>query len=155
MPGTTAGGPGKRTTRQRGGAVLELGLSLPLLLIVLIGSMDFGRIFFYAVEVEDAARAGAVYATETVANTTATAAIAQAAKADAPDIASALTVTSSKVCKCSNGAASNCSPNSCPDSLAPAIWVTVSASYNFQMLAPYPGFPATVTLTRAAAMRAQ
>src|SRR5262245_40834647 len=43
---------------QYGSAALELGLTLPVLLVLACGVMDFGRVFYAGIAVESAARAG-------------------------------------------------------------------------------------------------
>ncbi|CAN5198787.1 hypothetical protein BH23CHL9_BH23CHL9_04030 [soil metagenome] len=49
-----------RTTRGQG--LVELALILPLLLLLLLGAIDFGRVFFGWVAVTNASRVGANYA---------------------------------------------------------------------------------------------
>ena len=44
---------------QRGSAMMELAVVLPLLLVTTVGLVDFGRAAFEAIEVENAAHAGA------------------------------------------------------------------------------------------------
>lgn len=52
-----------RTTRppRRGQSLVELTLSLPLLLLLLLGTVDIGRAFFDYVQMRNAAREGAGY----------------------------------------------------------------------------------------------
>src|ERR1700743_3857150 len=44
-----------------GQALVELGLTLPLLLLLLIGAAELGRLAYYSIEVSNAARAGVAY----------------------------------------------------------------------------------------------
>lgn len=48
---------------ERGQALIELALALPILLLVLMGIVEFGRIFHANIVVEQAARAGSRVAT--------------------------------------------------------------------------------------------
>jgi len=48
--------------RQNGQSLLEFALLLPILLIILAGVLDLGRVFFSYVAVTDAAAEGAAYA---------------------------------------------------------------------------------------------
>ena len=47
---------------QRGQSLVEFGLILPVLLILTLGAIDFGRVYFTYVSVTNAARNGADYA---------------------------------------------------------------------------------------------
>jgi Flp pilus assembly protein TadG len=47
--------------REAGQSMVELALTLTLILILLAGTMDFGRAFFTWIEMRDAAQEGAVY----------------------------------------------------------------------------------------------
>lgn len=46
-------------TRDRGSAAVEFALILPILLLVLFGIVDFGRLYFTQITLTDAAREGA------------------------------------------------------------------------------------------------
>ncbi|HEV2484946.1 MAG TPA: TadE/TadG family type IV pilus assembly protein [Terracidiphilus sp.] len=46
---------------ESGQALIELALSLPLLLLLLLGAAEFGRLAYMAIEVSDAAKAAAQY----------------------------------------------------------------------------------------------
>src|SRR5437867_12150593 len=50
-----------RWPSQRGSAIVELTLLVPLFLLMLLGTMDFARVFYTALSVTHAARAGAQY----------------------------------------------------------------------------------------------
>jgi Flp pilus assembly protein TadG len=60
-----AGGQVVGSTRprwRRGQALVEMALILPLLMLLLLMAIDFGRIFFSYIEITNAAREGAAYA---------------------------------------------------------------------------------------------
>lgn len=48
-----------KPARQRAQALVELAIALPLLVLLMLGAVDYGRVFFYFQEVESAAAAGA------------------------------------------------------------------------------------------------
>ena len=48
--------------RERGQSLLEFALMLPVLLIILMGLLDLGRLYFVMVTLEDLAGEGATYA---------------------------------------------------------------------------------------------
>jgi Flp pilus assembly protein TadG len=87
-----------RFRNQQGSAIVELALTAPLLLGMLICTAEVARIAYAAIEVQNAARAGAAYAAQnggTLANTTN---IDDAAQNEAPNLT--LTTTPSEVCVC-------------------------------------------------------
>lgn len=47
--------------RQKGQALVELALTLPLILLLVLGAMDFGRMYFAKIFLTNAAREGANY----------------------------------------------------------------------------------------------
>jgi Flp pilus assembly protein TadG len=47
---------------RRGAAAMELALVLPILILLALGCVDYGRYAYYSVAVQNAARAGAEYA---------------------------------------------------------------------------------------------
>jgi len=48
--------------KERGQSMVELALALPLIILLLMGLIDFGRAFYIVVALNDAASEGAVYA---------------------------------------------------------------------------------------------
>ena len=47
--------------RQKGQALVELALTLPLILLLVLGAMDFGRVYHTKIVITNAAREGANY----------------------------------------------------------------------------------------------
>jgi len=80
-------------------ALVEIALVAPLFLLILTGAFELGRVAHFAIEVQNAARAGASFGGENQGNATSTTAITQAAQNDAPDL-SGLTATPSTSCVC-------------------------------------------------------
>src|SRR5262245_58166435 len=62
----SAAGRGRRTVR--GQSLVELGLVLPVVLLLLAGALDLGRIFYAHISLRNAAREGAVQAARTPAS---------------------------------------------------------------------------------------
>jgi len=48
-------------TRSKGQSLIEMALLLPLLLVLIIGALEFGRLFFTHIVITNAAREGAFY----------------------------------------------------------------------------------------------
>lgn len=163
----------KRKLQNDGGsAFVELALTLPLLVLVLIGAVELGRIAYFAIEVSNAARAGVAYGAEGPTNATDTTDISNAAKLAAADVSS-LTVTSSTSCVCetvntSTGVMTTTNMSNCTTmaaTLCPALatstgnkniqvnYVQVSTSANVSTIFNYPGIPTSFTLNGFAKMR--
>ncbi len=55
--------------REKGQSIVELALAFPLLIFILLGVVDIGRIFYVTVSLNDAAEEGAIYAATDPTNT--------------------------------------------------------------------------------------
>jgi len=154
---------------ETGQAFVELALVLPMLLLIIVGAAELGRLAYAAIEVNNAARAGVAYAAQshTTANDTNSiqlAATKEAATQDAADI-SGLTVTVSQSCSCESSAGVMTSFASCdktvtnlttcpsPSRIVEYVQVQTSASVN--TLFHLPGIPNTVTMQGNANMRVE
>jgi Flp pilus assembly protein TadG len=135
---------------QCGTSLPETALVLPILILLLVGLVDLGRAYYYAISVSGAAHAAAVYG---VQNPTDVQGMMNAASASAPDISS-LSTNVSYGCECSDGssAVADCSaPPSCSENYV--NYVAISTSANYQTIIPYPGLPSSFTLQGNARMR--
>lgn len=151
---------------QSGQSLVEVALLTPLLIALLLGAIEFGRYAYLAILVGNAARAGAAYATEHLANAGNTPGITLAADNDYKNNGqdpTKLTVSSGAACGCDNGtypiATATCYPGSGtvpPSCSAGSHWVvgvTVTASGTYKPLFNYPWIPSSLTVTRQATMR--
>jgi Flp pilus assembly protein TadG len=148
-----------------GGALVELALVLPVLILVFVGVVDFARVFYTAQALNDAARAGAQYGAYSSARSGDFAGMVSTATAatSTPGIAAVAT----RLCQCANNAgtfsptspANNCvSPvaTSCPSGhLVITVTVTTSKTFTTIMAGGLPGFLQSMNLTRSATLRAQ
>ena len=142
-----------RGRRDLGQALLELTLLLPIFLLLLIGTVEFGRLAYASIEVADAARAGVQYGAQSNTAAANNAAIQQAATYDAPDI-KGLTAVATHTCKCSSGAASaNCLASDCATGTHLVEWVQVNTTAVVDPLFHLPGLPNIFTLKGQAIMR--
>lgn len=83
----------------QGGALVEVALASPLMVLMMLGAFELGRVAHHSVEVANAARAGASYGANNPGSSADTATIIQAAKNDAPDLAN-LSATPGSACIC-------------------------------------------------------
>lgn len=149
-----AQGRTKFDSPRSGAALVELAVALPFLLLILVGVVDFARVYSTATTIANAARAGAQFGAQNVTTSGDTALINQAARQDAVD-AVPLAVTSSRVCRCSNGSIVNCVTGNCGAYGAPRVYVLVTASKSVKMLIDYPGLPKNLSIGRTATLRVQ
>lgn len=125
--------------RRRGAAAVELAVLLPLLMFLFVIAIDYGRIFYYSLTLENCARNGAVFGSNVSNYSTPYSSIQQAAIADGANLTPPLTTDDVAV---ANGNDADNNPT-----------VTVTVSYSFRTITGYPGLPRTVNLSRSLAMR--
>jgi Flp pilus assembly protein TadG len=150
-----------------GGALVELAVVMPLLVVVFVGAADFARTFYLAMELTNGARAGAQYGSIGPAQsgdtsgmqTTAINAMSTATQAGA-------TAAASRFCQCASdtGTFSATAPtaNDCTSPVATScpgghlvVTVTVTTSKTFTTIIGFglPGFMRSMSLSRAATLR--
>ena len=160
---------------ERGAALVELALTAPLFMLLMMGAIELGRVAYYAIEVQNAARAGASYGSVNIGNANQTSNVQQAAKNDAPDIAGLVVVSPGSTCVCqiynvtagtrtynpSSGTTScssstiktNCSADNATEIDTVIEYVTVSTSASVNPLVKIPSLPSTYSLSGASALR--
>ena len=155
--------PGGATIGNKVGvAIIEFTIILPLLVLMLIPMIDFGRLAYFAIEVSSAARAGVQYGAQSAATAVDVTGMQNAASNDALDVPGGLQFPTSpptgKFCQCydSNSntysTSSNCLAGDCSGSRL-ITYVQVNTSATVTTLLPYPGIPASFSLSGQAIMR--
>ena len=135
-----------------GGAALELAVVFPVLLLLIIGAVDYGRIYFTSVTVANAARAGAEYGAQGVKTYNDTVGMKNFAKLDGAEAAGTLNVSVLRFCRCAD-VAHACS--ACSGGAAPDIYFQITATDTVGTLLPYPGLPTRIPISRQATFRSQ
>lgn len=130
--------------RESGQALVETALLFPVLIALLVGTLEMARVAYAAIEVANAARAGAQYGAQNGYTAQDATGISNAAADDAANL-TGLTTTSSHACVCSDGTASTCQPNDCPSSHKEET-LTVNTQVTFDPVIHLPGIPNTYTL---------
>ena len=146
---------GGRRERSPGQAIVEMAIVLPVLLLLFVGVVDFGRVYYTTMTVAHAARAGAQYGAQNNATSSDTAGIMQAGLAAAGDVPG-VTVGARQFCQCESGATVDCilDPTTCPEGV-PQVYVEVTADKVFTTILNYPGIPSTSDVTRRVTLRVQ
>jgi len=129
----------------------ELALALPVLVLLLLAAADFGRLFYMWIAVNNAARAGAQYGSQTVANAANSSGIVLAATTDGSNI-SGLTATASQ-CTCISGTSVAACPASYCTNAPQGTFVEVDTQAPFHTVVSYPGIPSSITVTGKAIMQ--
>lgn len=138
-------------TRSDGSSLLETALVAPILLLLVAGAVDFGRACTVAIEVEDAAHAGALYGEQ---NPTDSAGMKEAALNEVPDL-SGLTATAAYGCECSDGSSPVPSCTTIPVCTYNYVdYVSVTATVQLSPLVTYPGLPSSLNLSSTSRLRA-
>ena len=138
---------------EQGSALIELVAGLTILVTLILGAAEFGRLAYAGIEVSNAAHAGAAYGSQSRTYAADIANIRTAATQDAPDVAG-LTATASYFCQCSNGSSSTCAVTDCSTSRI-ITYVTVSTTGTINPLIYLPGLPKSYILTGQAVMRVE
>lgn len=137
---------------ERGSAIIEMAFIIPLLLILVLGLVEAGRLGDYAIHVANAARAGVQYGAQNEATAGDTQGMQNAANADA-QYAGITSVAAPTFCTCADGTPSTCQQGDCPGSHR-LQWVKVTATGTFTSINStlVPASLRNVTLTRTAIM---
>jgi Flp pilus assembly protein TadG len=142
--------------RRRGAAAAELALMVPFLALILLIAVDFCRLFFAYNTITNAARNGALWASDPLANGTVSpsqspyAAVEAAVMADAnnlsPTLASEITAGTGSITQTSGNDGSG------PGGTTGNPTAIVTVKYQFKLITSYLGF-GTVTISRQVTMR--
>lgn len=140
----------KIASSETGSSLVEMAFFLPVLFLLMMGVVDFGRAYYLANEVAGAAHAGAVYGSQDITDTTG---MQNAAKLNAPDV-SGLSASASWGCECSDGTSRSASCTATPTcSVNVVYYATVTATETYKPIMPWTGINSSMTITRSATMR--
>lgn len=124
-------------TDRSGTAAVEFGLVAPILVLLLVGMCDFGMAIWEQMEVGNAARAGAAYASVHGWNSAAI----QKAATSATELASISAAASESLgCPSSSQGVVPPSGSTCTGGAQPGTYVVVNANAQYNLIVPYPGF---------------
>jgi Flp pilus assembly protein TadG len=109
---------------------------LPLLVFLFVITVDFARVYYFSLTLQNCARAGAMYASDPgVANESPFASTEEAALSDATNLSPAPTITQTSGTDASG-----------------RLYVEVSAAYSFKSITGYLGLPELMNITRSIRM---
>ena len=129
-----------RNRSDRGQALVELAMIAPVLIILMLGVIDYGRVYFAYISVTNGARIGADYAAIGPTQAADTAAIKAAALGDTTDLLN-LSPTNPEV-----------TVVTASDSQG-SLYADVTMTYTFTTLFPWPGLPTSIDIERTVRSR--
>lgn len=146
-----------RRAQETGSVLVELALALPLLVLVLVSTADFARLFYMEMELTNAARAGAQFGAFNAGTSGNFSGMQTTAQKAAPNVT--LSAIASRSCQCATNsgtfsAAVSCTSPPCGGSDHFVVSVTVTTTGTFTVISGFlPGIPRTKVLTRTATLR--
>src|ERR1035437_7391181 len=134
-----------------GQALVETALAVPIMLAMLLGSVELASVAYAAIRVTSAAKAGVQYGTQNGFTAQDATGIATAASNDAVNL-TGMTTTSSLACACSDGTASTCLNTDCSSSHLVQT-LTVNTQYAVVPVIKLKGLPTSYTVRGKAIQR--
>ena len=148
---------------ERGAALVELAVVLPMLALLLVGTLDFGRAFRAAMVVTAAARAGALYGAQSIPKSGDTAGINSAITTvlSSNTMSTGPSATVATLCECAGDTGAftattppnSCLPTACTSPAHLVARVSVTVTRTFTAPNSFPGLPSSVTITRTSIQR--
>lgn len=145
----------KFLSSRSGNTIVEFAISLPVMMLILVGAADFGRLFFESTALANGAEAGTMYGVQSNVKSGDSTGIESAALTEAADVQSASAVPS-RMCDCPDnpGTAVDClGAVICADYGLPRVYVRTSMTKTFETIVDYPGVPSSTTISQENWMR--
>ena len=144
----------KRLADKSGSAMVELAIAGMTFVVLGVGGVDFGRLYYDSIAVAGAAFASTQYGSFSVITAGDLPGMQAAGLAEAQDL-DAVTVTPSYFCDCpsSAGVSVDCNQTQCVNYGLPRMYVRSRAQSSFDTLAHYPGIPSTTQIDLSSWMR--
>jgi Flp pilus assembly protein TadG len=137
----------KALRSESGASIVEFAIVAPFLVLLLIGTIDFGRYMYDGILAANAARAGVQFAAQNLETAVNTVGVQNAAYADAQNL-SGLSASATRFCELS-GVVTPCTTNGA------VPYVQVLTTGTFYPIIAYPGLPASILVSGSAVMRVE
>ena len=148
----------RQARREHGAAVAELAVILPVMTLMLLGAIDFARVYHTSICMNSAAYAGARYATHELTNSNNSGAIESKVMQNLENsaVTTPVEVDITNRCFCNENRTNEVACGAeCPSSsLPPAVYVDVRVATPFDPIFAWPGLPDQMTVRGAAELRA-
>ncbi|PHS74863.1 MAG: hypothetical protein COB59_11870 [Rhodospirillaceae bacterium] len=134
-----------------GAAAVEFALISPVVLLMILGAVDFGFIVHNSMQATSASRSGAQFVLEDPTGYSANIITVVQSATNLPS--ASVSVTTSEECRClGSSTAVNCSTDTCSGN-SPPKYVTITTSYNYDLIMGYPGLPDPWPISKSAIVR--
>lgn len=157
--------PAGNSGAEKGNAIIELAIVVPVLLVLSMGAADFARVFYHIITLTGAADTGASYGALSAVYSGRNSQMTQIAKDDASSISHTATVTATadRYCDCpanpatgpGDASAVDCIVGTCPGYGPPRVYVRTRVQQQFSTFGRYPGIPQPLNLGPWAYRRVQ
>ncbi len=150
-----------RGSRRRGNTIVEFAVSVPVFLMMVMGAVDFGRLFYEATTLSNASESGGIYGAAGMQYATNANGVQAAAQADAADV-TGFTATPILRCACPTSMTDFYSETEWPCDTectngygSPRVYVRTEVEKNFKTFGWYPGVPQSTEIDMNRWVRAQ
>ncbi len=144
----------RNLSRSSGQSAVEFAIAVPVLALMLVAACDLARVFFFGIAVNNAARAGVQYGSQTLTTAADINGMENAATTDGGNIPSLTATALLCTCESPRGSVTACAANYCTAN-STATFVEVDTSAPFTTIVNYPGLAHSFTLTGKAIMQVQ
>jgi len=137
-----------------GVAAIEFGIIVPILVLMVVATADIGMGFYFKMQVEDAAQAGAAWA---IKNGFDANAISNAVTSAVSEPAISVSPAPVQFCGCASvsGISTVTCGTTCSGGILSGTYTTVSAQMTYNTILPYGFFPSTYNLSSQSTVRLQ
>jgi len=139
---------------RRGTVALEFGLATPLLLALVLGTAEIGMVVYEAMQVQDAAEAGAIYASQKATDTAGISAAITSATGT-PGISAAPAPAMFCGCPTASGITAGDCAVACPNGNPASRYVLVQTQLTHVPVVQFPGLPNPLVFHGSATVRVQ
>jgi Flp pilus assembly protein TadG len=144
----------RRGRYAKGQSALELAFALPVLAVLLVMTADFARVFYVYIALNNAARAGVQYGSQSAIQAGDTNGMEAQAEMDGANVSNIAATASQCTCSSQSSSVAACASSYCgPNSKA--SFVQVNATATFTTILNYPGIPSSLPLSAKAIMQVQ
>ena len=135
---------------ERGNAMVELAVAIPILLLLAIGVADYARLYFAEIAVANSARSGAEYGVKTSGIVDS---MKYGAQLEAGKDSVGMVITAGTFCTCPSGPPPDCVTGSCGSYGVPRAFDSVAVKKSVKFFFHYLGLPDSVVIIRKSILR--
>ena len=139
---------------ERGNAIVEFAICVPVFLTLVLAAVDFSRLFFETTIASNAAAAGSFYGAQDVRYSTDYSGMSAVAAQDSTEV-DGTTISADRYCDCPDGTIIDPCTTSCVGYGPPRVYMRARVQKNFTTLGWYPGIPETTVIDMRRWIRVQ